>query len=418
MLRERGIREMRKSVDEKGLNSKNFPALVAALKRLLSDKVPSLKSSGCSLLVHALEATSNGGGLNEKAVSLVPQLFTNLRSNKTRVRMAAMQAVQAELKHVPAAVERIVRRILKPLDRKDANKPLVLLSRGELLRKVLDSQGLDRGMGITAVSVMENTMPLLEHRDGKVRDEGVKIVGRLHALAGKRPLKEFLKVLPKGMKDLLEQTFAKNNTNNPQQQQKTVNNHRRSDSKNMNNSGSMPRSPAAGSNAGRGGGGNARSGGLNRPEEGPLDESADVTEEGYCQFCDFHDPAYKDENKMDYHYFSECPMLTCCQHCEEVVDIAWFTNHLLQECTEKDNYTQCETCALAIPTKELAAHQRSKKCQPAPAPDKGNRCPLCFENIPPWDAGWKKHLLDDKCPANPRTNGTNKRPDQGKETRK
>ena len=32
-----------------------------------------------------------------------------------------------------------------------------------------------------------------------------------------------------------------------------------------------------------------------------------------------------------------------------------------------------------------------------------SRCPLCHADIPPSDDGWLNHLLEEKCPKNPRT---------------
>jgi len=32
-------------------------------------------------------------------------------------------------------------------------------------------------------------------------------------------------------------------------------------------------------------------------------------------------------------------------------------------------------------------------CEPAKSSFAANRCPLCHEDIPPHDEGWKKHIL-------------------------
>jgi hypothetical protein len=44
------------------------------------------------------------------------------------------------------------------------------------------------------------------------------------------------------------------------------------------------------------------------------DSQADLT----CQFCGLHDPAWADGNKLDLHYFQDCPVLTACKSCGQV----------------------------------------------------------------------------------------------------
>eukprot|EP00471_Norrisiella_sphaerica_P011583 CAMPEP_0184502940 /NCGR_PEP_ID=MMETSP0113_2-20130426/51578_1 /TAXON_ID=91329 /ORGANISM="Norrisiella sphaerica, Strain BC52" /LENGTH=937 /DNA_ID=CAMNT_0026892315 /DNA_START=100 /DNA_END=2913 /DNA_ORIENTATION=- len=379
-LRERGLKEIRDMMDSNG--AKLFHPLTLALKRLLSDKVPSLISSACALLTHALQ-TSASGAAGERSVTLLSQLFMHLKSNKARVRKAAMQAVEAMLKHVPAALEKITRKVLKPIERKDLNKSLVLLSVGRILLDILQVHGMNQAIGIELQPVMKQAVILLEHRDSKVRDLGVQVATAVHANMGLRTLKPFLKNLPKGMKDTLEQAFKANTKES-------------------------------------GGGETASNNFQTRPEEAKEgNAAADQNEEnfegedggelaeepGYCQFCGFQDPEYENEVKMDMHYWRECPMLICCNMCEEVVEIATYTQHLMEECSDQANYEKCDTCQLAVKKSEMKKHQEMK-CVAPPRPEEGSKCPLCFENIPPWEEGWKAHLLERKCPANARTNGT------------
>jgi len=51
----------------------------------------------------------------------------------------------------------------------------------------------------------------------------------------------------------------------------------------------------------------------------------------FCQFCGLEDPALSEE-KLDLHYWQECPMLTSCKLCEQVIEIATLNEHLLSEC--------------------------------------------------------------------------------------
>ena len=47
---------------------------------------------------------------------------------------------------------------------------------------------------------------------------------------------------------------------------------------------------------------------------------------------------------MDMHYWRECPMLTTCWECEQVVEIKQIEDHLLHECRNKDRYSFCDKC--------------------------------------------------------------------------
>lgn len=396
MVREEGIRSIEKQVggNVQGGATQAFAAVVGVLKLLLGDKVPGISTSACALLEKTLKAYALKTNC-DKVGTLLPSLFDKLRSNNARVRQSALTAIKTIVKHVDSASERVVRRLLKPVEKKDANKPLVLTSRSEVLLEILAHHKLNKQLGLGLNPIMSNTLPLLEHRDGKVRDVGVRVITALHGITGLKSIKPYLKDVRQGMLDTLYQSFEKNQGggNGGANPAKTILRPRggpvnSSDPNFQVEDGKKGKSPKAG-------------GGVVQP-----DESADLADEpaGYCQFCEFQDPTY-DEIKMDLHYWRECPMLISCAHCEQVVEIASYTQHCLHECDNKAQYKECPTCHEAFMDADYKTHT-AKKCKPAPKPEEGNRCPLCHNDIPPWEEGWKLHLLDQKCPANQRTNGT------------
>jgi centrosomal protein CEP104 len=55
------------------------------------------------------------------------------------------------------------------------------------------------------------------------------------------------------------------------------------------------------------------------------------------------------EEGLDLHYWKHCPMLKRCTNCKQVVEIATYTDHLLNECEAKNNYSKCNRCTEAIP---------------------------------------------------------------------
>ena len=128
-------------------------------------------------------------------------------------------------------------------------------------------------------------------------------------------------------------------------------------------------------------------------------EDGDVpqTEEAGCQFCKWNEPGLTPE-ALDLHYWRYCPMLTECQHCQQVVEVSGLRQHLAEECDKWPGDAQ------------------------AKLPNNGE-CPLCYVQLLPVDesgqcttvpeddhATWAHHLVKSEhhagCPQNPRTNGT------------
>ncbi|XP_078696734.1 centrosomal protein of 104 kDa-like isoform X3 [Branchiostoma floridae x Branchiostoma belcheri] len=139
---------------------------------------------------------------------------------------------------------------------------------------------------------------------------------------------------------------------------------------------------------------------LNAPSEAGDDVSSLM--ENMCIFCGERNESFTEEG-LDLHYWKSCPMLRRCQHCKQVVEIAGLTEHLLTECDQSDNFQQCPRCTEAIPKEEYDEHNRLKQCVVAKPEKVANHCPLCHQNIPPGEEGWKTHLMGkDGCKNNPR----------------
>eukprot|EP00075_Anas_platyrhynchos_P009909 XP_027299162.1 centrosomal protein of 104 kDa [Anas platyrhynchos] len=121
-----------------------------------------------------------------------------------------------------------------------------------------------------------------------------------------------------------------------------------------------------------------------------------------CIFCGERDESFTDEG-LDLHYWKHCPMLTRCEHCRQVVEIASLTEHLLTECDKKDSFGKCQRCSEALPKDELPKHIKSKICNAAKPEQVANHCPLCHDNFAPGEEAWKSHLMGkDGCKMNPR----------------
>jgi len=108
-------------------------------------------------------------------------------------------------------------------------------------------------------------------------------------------------------------------------------------------------------------------------------DGGDDDDETTCQFCGHQDPTWTSET-MDVHYWRECPMLTSCEHCKQVIEICQLRAHLREE---------CESGAPALAS--------ARNLLPG-------RCPLCNANVGHGEEDdWREHLLVLGCPRNPRS---------------
>ncbi|XP_067005297.2 centrosomal protein of 104 kDa [Anabrus simplex] len=134
----------------------------------------------------------------------------------------------------------------------------------------------------------------------------------------------------------------------------------------------------------------------------PSDTSQqDTTDDKMCIFCLVRAESFTEEG-LNVHYWRSCPMLTRCSHCKQVVEIALFSQHLLEECETRHLYKKCDRCTEAIMIDFYDEHITSRECTPAEPPTTANRCPYCHSNIPPWEEGWRQHLMGLPCPNHPR----------------
>ena len=102
-----------------------------------------------------------------------------------------------------------------------------------------------------------------------------------------------------------------------------------------------------------------------------------------CQFCNRYDPNFTDD-LLDMHYWKECPVLTSCRHCGQVVEIMCLHEHMTTECEHRDKFKKDNAGKL----------KQMERC-----------CPLCQVVVKPaGEAGWRRHLLSGVgCSGNPRT---------------
>lgn len=117
-------------------------------------------------------------------------------------------------------------------------------------------------------------------------------------------------------------------------------------------------------------------------DQGLEDEGDYACDDFTCQFCGRKDPSFTSA-ALDIHYWRECPALTACQLCEQVIEISRLHSHFLEECEFGE-----------------AAEDLAQDFDPW-------QCPLCRidlapEGHVPEEREWQDHLLVRGCSANPR----------------
>ncbi|KRT82830.1 hypothetical protein AMK59_3059 [Oryctes borbonicus] len=138
----------------------------------------------------------------------------------------------------------------------------------------------------------------------------------------------------------------------------------------------------------------------------PSNNSQKEDEEKHCLFCQQSEATILSvSNSMNSHYWRSCPMLVRCKACSQVVEVSALIEHLLMECEQREQYTQCSQCTEAVKLDEYECH--SDKC--TELTEGCNRCPLCHANIEDEENSWKIHLMGEKaCTKNNRVKNLQK----------
>ncbi|KAI9007147.1 hypothetical protein BC832DRAFT_432104 [Gaertneriomyces semiglobifer] len=140
-----------------------------------------------------------------------------------------------------------------------------------------------------------------------------------------------------------------------------------------------------------------------KPAPGPSNEtlSNNWNIDRTCIFCEEMNEGFTEEN-LDTHYWRDCPMLMNCSLCKLIVEIPMLTDHRLKDCDRKADWRRCPRCKEAVKCTEFAAHIATHACRPAPTDPGVHRCPLCHQDVPDDEDGWKVHLMQDGCPGSDR----------------
>ena len=73
-----------------------------------------------------------------------------------------------------------------------------------------------------------------------------------------------------------------------------------------------------------------------------------------CRFCELQSQEFESEQAIDKHYSEACVMLTSCGLCSLFIEITKLSDHMLNECTNRQLVSECETCG------DISADQHQK----------------------------------------------------------
>ncbi|KAE8748044.1 hypothetical protein FOCC_FOCC005239 [Frankliniella occidentalis] len=146
-----------------------------------------------------------------------------------------------------------------------------------------------------------------------------------------------------------------------------------------------------------------------------------------CDFCGAVSESFASGEGLNSHYWRACPLLTRCNECQQVVEIACLATHLTEECELRALYRRCGGCTEAVPLQRMQLHVSScvrkyrvtvtaadgppslpvssLALRPAALGAQCRRCPLCHSDVRDTDAAWRSHLMGPTaklCAAHPR----------------
>ncbi|NWJ02931.1 CE104 protein, partial [Crypturellus undulatus] len=388
----------------KDIVSSVFQASLKLLKMIITQYIPKHKL-GKLETSHCVEKT-------------LPSLLSRTGDSSTRLRLVASNFIQEmALCNEVKPLQIVPVHLVQPL--KPTSPTHLAMSQVELVEKLLKEMGTENS-GFTIDNIMKFATGALEHRVYEVRDTALRIIFDMYR-KHKAAILEYLPpddantrktVLYKTLFDGFNKIDGKLTEAEIRAQKKAATEEaekqKLNEIKALQGQLAALREIQAEVQSGKEKESDFQKS-KNQINEGPQHAATEIPDDrssvsnyldNLCIFCGERDESFTEEG-LDLHYWKHCPMLTRCEHCKQVVEIASLTEHLLTECDKKDNFGKCQRCSEALPKDELPKHIKSKTCNFAKPEEVANHCPLCHDNFSPGEEAWKSHLMGkDGCRMN------------------
>jgi len=377
-----------------------FVAYMGAIAFTINDKVNQVVLNSLSLLQTLISKPPPHVPSKNELMSYVDGVVTGLLEkigdNNARVRETSESVLLGMADHPLVTCNFVVTSLTKnvnPTKHKTTGSIKHIVARLNILRELVSKYRINT-KEVPYQPVIEYAVDKLENSAPEVRQAASHLIVDIYRVVGGRIFTDLSKVRPNQM-ELLQKEFDAADGGGP------AGGHYEEDKKkpiittNINPHGNK-KAPAKSNLKNAAGPSSGAQGQANRQESPGVPTIV-------CEFCERKDKNLHDPQKMDIHLWKECPMLTTCVNCAQIVEVAQLNKHLLDECDNKKIMRRCPRCKEAIPMEEYKQHTKEMSCSQALPLTKANRCPLCHQDIAAGEIGWRKHLLTEGCPNNERT---------------
>lgn len=106
----------------------------------------------------------------------------------------------------------------------------------------------------------------------------------------------------------------------------------------------------------------------------PREHSDQEVDVKTCDFCGAASETFSADEGLNSHYWRACPLLTRCNECQQVVEIACLAVHLTEECELRALYRRCGGCTEAVPLQRMQLHVSSCVRKYSPEKKFARRC--------------------------------------------
>lgn len=281
--------------------------------------------------------------------SVISCLVDKLADGAARIRDASRHAIESLAGCGSVGPSTVSTHILRAIPAKQKSAWRPVLGRLHLLTDMVNAHGVGGQSGLTTETVMNfaKSTNAFSHSNGEVRDAAKYLTVAVFKLVGQEPLEPYLAELRKSQKDEYMSAFQALSDIGDGAVDAPV------------PGGSAPGKapPARGNDVGKKSGGGADKG-MNKgsvqtaaTKAANKDDPATATTSGtpggdqdftVCMFCGKRDKSW-DEDGLDLHFWNECPLLSPCNACAQIVEIAGLPEHLLDECEHKSSFVACDT---------------------------------------------------------------------------
>jgi centrosomal protein CEP104 len=289
-------------------------------------------------------------------LSHTDSLIEKLVDGASRIRDASQQSIEALAGCSSIGCGHVASHVLRALPAKQKTAWRPILGRIQILINLVKSYGVGGASGLDTQTILNflKSLGAFAHSNGEVRDAAKALCVSIQKFVGDDPLLPFLTVeLRKKQLEEYKAAFGGEEEGEedggggagPSQAQPQG--HRVAESKMNRNvqttaekSFKKDDSKTATVDGGRGKGGapGGKGGGGGAGEDYTI-----------CMFCGKQDPTWN-EDGLDLHYWKECPLLSPCHACAQIVEIAGLPEHLLDECEHKNEFEACDTTGDSHPS--------------------------------------------------------------------